>query len=175
MDVVIGDTPGLRDTELRRNLIVEEAAEAAEALREGDLVHVVHELCDVLYVSYGAAVTFGITLVPSTADVVHRAVPGVHNAEWLASMIERDAAATIKAIEGDDIGRTTACLNGLVSSVYLTAAHCGVEIGPCFDEMHKSQMTRIGGEVRADGKRLKPATYRFPDFAPILKAQGLRD
>ena len=173
MDVVVGSEPGLRDTELRLNLIEEEAAEAAEALRDGiDIVHVVHELCDVLYVTYGAAVAFGVDLVPSTADAVRRAEPGVHQGDWLASLVERAAAAAAAAIRAGDLDGSVEGLDALASAAYLAAAHCGVEINPCFDEMHASQMTRAGGEVREDGKRLKPPTYRQPDLAPIIAKMG---
>lgn len=48
----------------------------------------------------------------------------------------------------------------------------GVDLAPCFDEVHTSNLSKIGGEVRSDGKVLKPPTYKAPDLAPIIKAQG---
>lgn len=58
--------------ELRATLIEEEAAEAAEALRGDDLAHIAHELADVIYVAYGAALTLGIDLDAAVAEI-HRA------------------------------------------------------------------------------------------------------
>ena len=67
----VGDTVGLRDNELRANLITEEAEETVRAILRGDLVETVDGLCDLIYVIYGAAVTFGIDLEPFFNEV-HR-------------------------------------------------------------------------------------------------------
>ena len=73
MKLRIGDinAPALADNELRANLIEEEAAETVKAIREGNFVETVDGLCDLLYVAFGAAVTFGIDLTPFFNEV-HR-------------------------------------------------------------------------------------------------------
>jgi len=58
--------------ELRIKLIEEEAEEFAEAVRANDLPEIVDALCDLLYVTYGAAVALGIDLDPFFREV-HRA------------------------------------------------------------------------------------------------------
>jgi predicted HAD superfamily Cof-like phosphohydrolase len=51
------------EVELRRSLLSEEAAEADEAMDNNtDLAHIAKELADVLVVTYGAAVHYGIDL-----------------------------------------------------------------------------------------------------------------
>ncbi len=67
-DLALEQFPG----ELRISLIQEEAGEFAEAVRERDLPEIVDALCDLLYVTYGAAVALGIDLEPFYAEV-HRA------------------------------------------------------------------------------------------------------
>lgn len=52
-----------------------------------------------------------------------------------------------------------------------TAVEFGIDIEPFFDEVHRSNMTKIGGAVREDGKRLKPPHYEPPNLAPILRRQ----
>lgn len=69
--VAIGDEPGIRDAALRVALIREEAAETAAAIENGDLVAAIDGLCDLLYVAYGTAVSFGIDIEPFF-DEVHR-------------------------------------------------------------------------------------------------------
>lgn len=91
--------------ELRIRLIEEEAAEFAVAARSGDVVGTIDALCDLLYVTYGAAVALG------------------------------------------------------------------VDIKPFFDEVHRSNMAKVGGARRADGKWLKPAGWQPPDLAGILAAR----
>jgi predicted HAD superfamily Cof-like phosphohydrolase len=58
--------------ELRSRLLAEETAEAVEALADGRLVEIAQELADVVYVSYGAAISAGIDLDRVVA-AVHRA------------------------------------------------------------------------------------------------------
>lgn len=104
-------TPGLNPDhdKLRYDLIKEELGELQEAQQDGDLVEIADALGDILYVVYGAAVTYGI-------DLEH-----------------------------------------------------------VFNEIHESNMTKVGGEKRADGKILKPPHYRRPNLAPIIAAQTKGD
>jgi predicted HAD superfamily Cof-like phosphohydrolase len=62
--------PGL--VKFRQELIREEAAVAIEALDSDDKAWIAQELADLVYVAYGAAVTFGINLDTALAEV-HRA------------------------------------------------------------------------------------------------------
>lgn len=64
----IGDTTRTFNT-LRADLVCEEASEVSEAIRRGDLSGIAKELADLVYVTYGAAITFGIDL-----DIAVRAV-----------------------------------------------------------------------------------------------------
>lgn len=59
------------DIQLRMNLIEEEAKEFREASEAGDLIGVADAIADLLYVTYGAAVTWGIQIDP-VFDEVHR-------------------------------------------------------------------------------------------------------
>jgi predicted HAD superfamily Cof-like phosphohydrolase len=58
-------------TGLRIHLIEEEADETCDAIAEGDWIGTIDGLCDLLYVTYGAAVEFGIDLAPFWNEV-HR-------------------------------------------------------------------------------------------------------
>jgi predicted HAD superfamily Cof-like phosphohydrolase len=58
--------------QLRITLLEEEVAEFKEAAQKRDLVAVADALADIVYVAYGAAVTFGIDLDAVVAEV-HRA------------------------------------------------------------------------------------------------------
>ena len=71
LDIPIGSTAEIRRAELRAQLIEEEAAETCAAIRRDDLVEAIDGLCDLLCVTYGAAVEFGINLAPFW-DEVHR-------------------------------------------------------------------------------------------------------
>jgi predicted HAD superfamily Cof-like phosphohydrolase len=55
-----------------------------------------------------------------------------------------------------------------------TAVEMGIPLGEVFDEVHASNMTKLGGTVREDGKLLKPPGYRPPDIARVLAALEIR-
>ena len=90
---------------LRVRLIQEEFDELKEAMAAGDLAAIAKEMADLLYVTYGTAVSYGI------------------------------------------------------------------DMEPIFQEVHRSNLSKVGGYKRADGKWVKPATYSPADIASILEAQ----
>jgi predicted HAD superfamily Cof-like phosphohydrolase len=58
----MGEEPGIRGASLRGDLIFEEYTELLEAIEANDLEKAIDALCDLLYVAFGAAVTFGIDI-----------------------------------------------------------------------------------------------------------------
>ncbi len=71
----VGDEPCIPDAEtvkLRLSLIEEELGEMRAAIDEGNIVDVADSLADLLYVTYGTAVSFGIDIRP-VFEEVHRA------------------------------------------------------------------------------------------------------
>jgi predicted HAD superfamily Cof-like phosphohydrolase len=72
MGLTIGDEPAIRDAELRKRLVLEEAQEFVDAVDAGDLVEAVDALADIIYVVLGSAVTFGVDMAPIMA-IVHAA------------------------------------------------------------------------------------------------------
>jgi len=61
----------------------------------------------------------------------------------------------------------------LLYVVYGTAVSCGIDMAPVFREVHRSNMSKVGGHKRADGKWLKPCSYSPAHLRPILAAQGM--
>lgn len=94
-----------KEKELRIYLIKEELEEFETAINENDIVEIADALGDLLYVVYGAAVTFGIDM--------------------------------------EEIS----------------------------DEIHKSNMTKIEGHRREDGKWIKPDSYEAPKIKEIILKQ----
>ena len=46
-------------------------------------------------------------------------------------------------------------------------------MAPVFREVHRSNMSKVGGHKRADGKWIKPPSYSLAHLRPILAAQGM--
>lgn len=55
-----------------------------------------------------------------------------------------------------------------------TRLEFGIDGGPVAAEVHRANMQKASGEVRADGKRLKPEGFREPDIEGVLVSQGWR-
>jgi predicted HAD superfamily Cof-like phosphohydrolase len=107
-DIVVRTTPTELNEEtkhLRVRLIQEEFDELKEAMASGNLAEVAKELADLLYVTYGTAVSYGI------------------------------------------------------------------DMEPVFREVHRSNLSKIGGHKRADGKWVKPPTYSPADIDSIVNGQ----
>lgn len=66
-------------------------------------------------------------------------------------------------------------LGDLLYVVYGTAVVYGLDMEPIFEEIHRSNMTKVwpDGDVRyaPNGKVLKPDTYESPDLSTIIKEQ----
>lgn len=65
------DGPEFRRQELRVRLIEEEADELVDAISEGDMVKTIDGLCDLLVVTFGTIIEFGIDIAPFWREV-HR-------------------------------------------------------------------------------------------------------
>ena len=74
--------------------------------------------------------------------------------------------------EGNLIGIADG-LADLLYVVYGTAVSYGMDIRPIFDEVHRSNMAKVGGAKREDGKVLKPDGWAAPNLAPILEKMRL--
>ena len=65
-------------------------------------------------------------------------------------------------------------LADLLYVVYGTAVSYGIDMAPVFREVQRSNMSKVGGYKREDGKWVKPPTYSPARIAPILESQHKR-
>ncbi len=101
-------------------------------------------------------------------DVPTHDTPGIRRPELRAELIREEAAETVAAIlRGDLIEALDGCCD-LLAVVYGTAAEFGVDLAPFWNEVHRTNMAKVGGPVREDGKRLKPPGWTPPDLAGVL-------
>lgn len=78
-----------------------------------------------------------------------------------------------EALAQRDIEAVAKELADLLYVVYGTAVACGLDIAPVFQEVHRSNMSKVGGHKRADGKWIKPPSYSPAHLRPLLVAQGM--
>lgn len=77
------------------------------------------------------------------------------------------------AMAKEDIVEIADGLADLLYVVYGTAVSCGIDMQPIFAEVHRSNMSKVGGHKRQDGKWIKPETYSPANLLPILESQGV--
>lgn len=76
-----------------------------------------------------------------------------------------------EALMTKDLPAVAKELADLLYVVYGTAVSCGIDMEPVFREVHRSNMSKIGGYKRDDGKWVKPLTYSPAQIHPILNGQ----
>lgn len=170
--------------DLRISLIDEEVKETIVAMENNDPVSTIDGLCDVLYVTYGAADVFGVELQTSPSGKDTDIVPT--KADWptIRSSINNliDAAnyamATIRSYRYESDGSDSRFedarelrnrLQELADGCWACAERgLGLDLGPFFREVHRTNMWKLKGPKREDGKQLKPADWLPPRITEML-------
>ncbi len=66
-------------------------------------------------------------------------------------------------------------IDGLCDLLYVAfgaAVEMGVDLEPFFDEVHKTNLAKLNGPIRADGKVQKPEGWKPPRIAEMLRELG---
>ncbi len=88
------------------------------------------------------------------------------------ALIQEEVGELAAAARAGDIVGVADALADIVYVAYGTAHVYGIELDAVLDEVHASNMTKLGADGRpvrrADGKILKGPSYRPPDIAGVL-------
>ena len=88
-------------------------------------------------------------------------------------LIQEESAELFAAIDGNDLVGIADGIADLLYVVFGTATAYGIDAQKVFDEVHRSNMTKLWPDGKphrdAHGKVIKPNTYSPPDLAPILE------
>jgi predicted HAD superfamily Cof-like phosphohydrolase len=108
--------------------------------------------------------------------VVHRAPTVVDDRtrELRVRLIQEEFGELQEAMAKDDLPSIAKEMADLLYVVYGTAVSYGIDIDPVFREVHRSNMSKVGGYKREDGKWVKPASYSPAAVEPILAEQAAR-
>jgi predicted HAD superfamily Cof-like phosphohydrolase len=90
------------------------------------------------------------------------------------SLIAEEVSETLTALSKDDL---EGIADGIVDSIVVllgTAVTYGIDIKPIWDEIHMTNMAKKDGEVREDGKKLKPEGWGPPKVKELLIEQGAK-
>lgn len=86
------------------------------------------------------------------------------------ALILEEAIETSDALQRGDLA---AIADGLADTIYVcisAALELGIPIGRVWKEVHRTNMLKVGGATREDGKILKPDGWEPPDIGSILDA-----
>lgn len=78
-----------------------------------------------------------------------------------------------EAVAKRDLVKAADSLADLTYVVLGTAVALGIDLRPVFAEVHRTNMLKVGGATREDGKILKPEGWQPPQIAPLLEGMSL--
>ena len=88
-------------------------------------------------------------------------------------LIQEEFEELQEALQEKDLPSIAKELADLLYVVYGTAVSLGIDMEPIFQEVHRSNMSKVGGFKREDGKWVKPPTYSPAKIEPLLNKQTL--
>jgi predicted HAD superfamily Cof-like phosphohydrolase len=91
--------------------------------------------------------------------------------ELRIKLIQEEFEELREALTQGDLESISKEIADLLYVVYGTAVSYGIDMDPVFREVHRSNMSKVGGYKREDGKWVKPATYSPACIEPILAEQ----
>ncbi|HVG03145.1 MAG TPA: MazG nucleotide pyrophosphohydrolase domain-containing protein [Nitrospira sp.] len=99
-------------------------------------------------------------------------VPEVATRRLRIRLIQEEFEELQKAMDAQDLASVAKELADLLYVVYGTAVAYGMDMDPVFREVHRSNLSKVGGYKRADGKWMKPPTYSPAQVEPLLALQA---
>lgn len=98
-------------------------------------------------------------------------VPDENTRALRVRLIQEEFDELKEALTANDLNNIAKELADLLYVVYGTAVSCGIDMEPVFQEVQRSNMSKVGGYKREDGKWVKPPTYSPAHIGPILEVQ----
>ena len=97
--------------------------------------------------------------------------PDLQTAALRVELIDEEFKELKEAIAKDDLVGIADALGDLLYVTFGAAISFGIDMEPVVDEIHRSNMSKVGGYKRDDGKWIKPDTYSPAQLVGILLEQ----
>ena len=98
-------------------------------------------------------------------------VPDTKTTALRERLIQEEFDELKEAMKAESLPCIAKELADLLYVVYGTAVSYGIDMAPVFREVQRSNMSKVGGYKRDDGKWVKPPTYSPARIEPILERQ----
>ena len=102
-------------------------------------------------------------------------IPPVEVFKLRWNLIKEEMEETLEALFKDDLEKIA---DGIADSIVVllgTAVSYGIDIRLIWDEVHRTNMAKVGGPKRPDGKSLKPEGWEPPKIKGLLIEQGMEE
>jgi len=96
-------------------------------------------------------------------------VPSAEDRTLRMSLIREEAQEFFDATANQDFDEVADALADLIYVAIGAAITWGIDLRPVWDAVQRSNMAKVGGSKRADGKWLKPAGWQPPDIKSALE------
>lgn len=98
-------------------------------------------------------------------------IPPIHTQILRRKLIREEVNELLDGIDDNDLVKVAdGCADAIVV-ILGTAISYGIDLRPIWAEVHRTNMNKLGGEKRADGKSLKPEGWQPPRIKELLDAQ----
>jgi predicted HAD superfamily Cof-like phosphohydrolase len=158
---------------LRERLIKEETFETVAAINNRDMLETIDGFCDCLYVGIGAALALGVQLsrfyptCPEPDDSMSE--PKIVDPEEAINLLRGAYTVASFALEMNDLSMIAPALTGYVAIIFSLADGFNIPIRSFWEEVQRSNLAKVGGPIREDGKRLKPPGWTPPDHLSVYR------
>lgn len=95
--------------------------------------------------------------------------PAIRRPELRAALIEEEARETVEAIRSGDMAEAIDGMCDVLYVIFGTAVEFGIDLAPFFAEVHRTNMLKVGGATRDDGKILKPDGWQRPRIEAMVR------
>lgn len=170
---------------LRKNLVTEEIAETITALDALDAIGVMDGLADIVVVTAGTLIAYGLPYDITRYEVDNFEIKGkLESAKLDVAACARQKKKLREFLDSypDDADelfireKMSNYCNDLLAYSLMAAAQHGCDLSEFFIEVHKSNMSKLGEDGKpiyreGDRKVLKGPNYRKPDIAKVWEEQ----
>lgn len=98
--------------------------------------------------------------------------PDTATQDLRVALIEEELQELREAIANKDLVEVADALADLLYVSYGAGCSFGIDLDACFDEVHASNMTKLGADgnpiFREDGKIMKGPNFRVPNLKTVL-------
>lgn len=153
---------------LRFKLVAEEVKEFDDAFLASDLIEMADALGDIIYVTYGAALTFGLDLDDPSYPVDAEFLGQAHSSYNL--LLTGFGIGLVdelrKGIENNDVYDVEVILGTILTSAVGAADVLGIPLDAIVEAIHRSNLTKLDEDgspiYNTDGKVMKGPNYQTP-------------